>query len=90
MIVNDDPSIASQLETSLIDDARVVIYDHHMFIVQAPGCKAGAMTLSLTTLSMMTFSITTLSIKALYVTLGISDTQHKRLICDTRHKCHSV
>ncbi len=86
MIVNDDPNIASQLETSLIDDVRVVIYDHHMFIVQAPG----ATTLSLTTLNMMTFSITTLSIKALYVTLGISDTQHKWLICDTRHKCHLV
>jgi hypothetical protein len=35
MIINDDSSIASILETSLIDDARVIIYDRHMFIVQA-------------------------------------------------------
>jgi hypothetical protein len=34
-IVNDDSSIVNKLETSLIDDARVVIYKHHMFIVQA-------------------------------------------------------
>jgi len=36
-IVNDDSSIINKLETSLIDDARVVIYNHHMFIVQVPG-----------------------------------------------------
>ncbi len=35
MIVNDDSSIVNKLETSLIDDARVIIYDRHMFIVQA-------------------------------------------------------
>jgi hypothetical protein len=35
MIINDDPSIVNKLETSLIDDARVIIYDHHMFIVQS-------------------------------------------------------
>ncbi len=34
-IVNDDSSVANKLETSLTDDARVIIYDHHMFIVQA-------------------------------------------------------
>jgi len=34
-IVNDDSSIVNKLETSLTDDARVIIYDHHMFIVQA-------------------------------------------------------
>ncbi len=34
-IVNDDSSIVNKLETSLIDDARVIIYDCHMFIVQA-------------------------------------------------------
>jgi hypothetical protein len=27
--------VVTKLETSLIDDARVIIYDHHMFIVQA-------------------------------------------------------
>ncbi len=37
MIVNDNSSVANKLETSLIDDARVVIYDRHMFIVQATG-----------------------------------------------------
>ncbi len=35
MIVNGDSSIINKLETSLIDDARVVIYDRHMFIVLA-------------------------------------------------------
>ncbi len=37
MIINDDFSIINKLETSHIDDARVVIYNHHMFIVQATG-----------------------------------------------------
>ncbi len=36
-IVNDDSRVINKLETSLTDDARVVIYDHHMFIVQAIG-----------------------------------------------------
>jgi hypothetical protein len=36
-IINDDSSIINKLETSLIGDVRVVIYDHHMFIVQATG-----------------------------------------------------
>jgi hypothetical protein len=35
MIVNDDSNVINKLETSVIDNARVVIYDHHMFIVQA-------------------------------------------------------
>jgi hypothetical protein len=39
-IVNDDPSVINKLETSLIDDGRVVIYDHHMFIVQATGISS--------------------------------------------------
>ncbi len=33
--VNDDSRVVTKLETSLTDDARVVIYDRHMFIVQA-------------------------------------------------------
>ncbi len=37
MIVNDDSRVVNKLEASLIDDARVVIYDHHIFIVQATG-----------------------------------------------------
>jgi hypothetical protein len=36
-IVNDGSSIINKLETSLIDDARITIYDRHMFIVQATG-----------------------------------------------------
>jgi hypothetical protein len=36
-IVNDDSRVIKKLETSLTDDARVVIYDRHMFIVQATG-----------------------------------------------------
>ncbi len=36
-IVNDDSRVVKKLEASLTDDARVVIYDHHMFVVQATG-----------------------------------------------------
>ncbi len=39
-IVNDDSSIISKLETSLTDEARVIISDCHMFIVQATGVDA--------------------------------------------------
>ncbi len=34
-IVNNDSRVITKLETSLTDDARVVIYHCHMFIVQA-------------------------------------------------------
>jgi hypothetical protein len=34
-IVNDDSRVVNKPEASLIDDTRVVIYDRHMFIVQA-------------------------------------------------------
>jgi hypothetical protein len=34
-IVNDDSSVINKLETSLTDGAKVVIYDRHVFIVQA-------------------------------------------------------
>jgi hypothetical protein len=37
MIVNDNFRVINKLETSLTDNARVIIYDHHMFIVQATG-----------------------------------------------------
>ncbi len=37
MIVNDDSSIISKWSCKLIDNARVVIYDSHMFIIQATG-----------------------------------------------------
>ncbi len=36
-IINDDSSIVNKLETSVTDNARVIIYDRHMFIVQATG-----------------------------------------------------
>jgi hypothetical protein len=38
-IVNDDSRVINKLETSLTDDARVVIYDLQMFIVQAASDK---------------------------------------------------
>ncbi len=34
-IVNDDSRVVTKLETSLTDDARVILYDRHMFKVQA-------------------------------------------------------
>ena len=37
MIVNDDSRVVNKLEVLLTDDARVVIYDRHMLIVQATG-----------------------------------------------------
>ncbi len=39
MIVNDDSSVVDKLETSLTDDATVIIYDCQMFIVQATGSE---------------------------------------------------
>jgi hypothetical protein len=36
-ILNDDSRLVNKLEASLTDDSRVVIYDRHMFIVQATG-----------------------------------------------------
>ncbi len=35
MIINDDARIVNKLDASLTSDARVIIYDRHMFIVQA-------------------------------------------------------
>ncbi len=37
MIVNDDSRVVNKFETSLTDNARVIIYDRHRFIVQATG-----------------------------------------------------
>jgi hypothetical protein len=37
MIIIDDSSIGSEQSVWLIDDARGVIYDHRMFIIQATG-----------------------------------------------------
>ncbi len=43
MIVNDGSRVVSKLETSLTEDAGVVIYDCHMFMVQDTGqlCQLG-------------------------------------------------
>jgi len=38
-IVNYASSSVNKLKASLNDDARVVIYDCHMFIVQATGAR---------------------------------------------------
>jgi hypothetical protein len=40
-IVNDDSRVINKLRASLTDNARVVIYDCHMFRVQA-GPRSGA------------------------------------------------
>jgi len=37
MIVNDNSRVVNKLEASLTEGDRVVIYDRHMFIVQATG-----------------------------------------------------
>jgi len=37
-IVNYASSGVNKLRASLNDDARVIIYDYHMFIVQATEC----------------------------------------------------
>jgi hypothetical protein len=34
-IVNDDSRVINMFEASLTDDTRVIIYNRHMFIVQA-------------------------------------------------------
>ncbi len=41
MIINDDSGVVNKLKASLTDDARVIIYDHHMFLVQATGKRVG-------------------------------------------------
>jgi hypothetical protein len=36
-IVNEGSRVVYKLETSLTGDGRIIIYDHHMFIVKATG-----------------------------------------------------
>ncbi len=38
-IINDDSRVINNLETSLTDNARVVTYNRHVFIVQRPGLR---------------------------------------------------
>jgi hypothetical protein len=40
MIINDDSRVINKLETTITDDANVVIYDCHMIIVPATGIKS--------------------------------------------------
>ncbi len=40
-IVNDDSSIVIKWGSKLIDTARGIIYDRHMFIVQETGASGG-------------------------------------------------
>ncbi len=40
MIVNDDSRVINKLETPLTDNANIVIYDCHMFIIRATGGKS--------------------------------------------------
>ncbi len=37
-VVNYDSSVVNKCVASLSDDARVVIYDRHVFVVQATDC----------------------------------------------------
>ncbi len=39
MIVNDNYNVVIKWSSKLIDTARGIIYDHHMFIVQSIRCK---------------------------------------------------
>ncbi len=40
-IVNDDSSVVIKWSSKLIDAARGIIYDRHMFTVQATGASGG-------------------------------------------------
>jgi hypothetical protein len=37
MIVNYDSSVVNKFKASLTDDARVINYGHHMFLILATG-----------------------------------------------------
>ncbi len=47
-IVKDGSRVINKLETSLIGNARVIIYDRHMFIVQAGNTKGASIIVPLT------------------------------------------
>jgi hypothetical protein len=46
-LVNDDSRVVNKLEAALTDNARVVIYDRQMFIVQATGVFSLTITFAL-------------------------------------------
>ncbi len=66
-------TIVNRLERRVTDDARVIIYERIMFIIQATACNdmtltiTAAMAFSIMTQSIMTFSIMTLSIMTLSI-----------------------
>jgi hypothetical protein len=39
MIMNNDSSIVNKFEASFTEDARVIIYNHHMFVIQVTESK---------------------------------------------------
>ncbi len=41
-IVNDNSTVVNKLEASLTDNARVILYDHRMFIVQTTAWFIGS------------------------------------------------
>ncbi len=43
-IINDDSRVVNKLKASLTDKARVVVYDRHMFKVQAIGYQVVTLT----------------------------------------------
>jgi hypothetical protein len=47
-IVNYDSRVVNKLKTSLTGNARVVIYDHHLFIVQATERRRQSIFIELT------------------------------------------
>jgi hypothetical protein len=73
MIVNDDSGIVTELDTSLTDDARVIIYDHHMFIVQATGL-------------IFESKGTALRHDTQHNDIQYNDNHHNGPVCDTQHE----
>ncbi len=39
MIINDNSSVINKWSFKLIDNARVIIYDHNRFLIEAAGGK---------------------------------------------------
>jgi hypothetical protein len=70
-IINDDSRVVNKLEASLTDDARVVIYDRHMFIVQVIGLvSAGRPTVLIIILSVRIPCLKQFKIKTKYTHTG--------------------
>jgi hypothetical protein len=54
-IVNYASSVVNKLKALLTDDAKVVIYDHHVFIVHATACRQDALLLLIDDMSCWLF-----------------------------------